>query len=55
MSIEWWCVQCGKEGFTVIDLTKDVPNIISLLKSLGWIVQFNGDCTDIYCCKNCAL
>ena len=54
MEITWYCVQCGKTGQAEIDTGKYILPIVSIIKTAGWIVQFNGENTDVYCCKKCA-
>jgi hypothetical protein len=54
MEITWYCVQCGKQGQAEIDTGKYILPIVSIIKTAGWIVQFNGENTDVYCCKKCA-
>ena len=54
MTLNWYCVMCGKEGKADIDTSKDLIGIVSIIKMAGWIIQFNYPNTDVYCCKKCA-
>ncbi len=60
--VEATCAMCGRDSplnrpmergaFQVIDVDRD--KILRLLQKRGWIVQQNGENTDIYCSGECA-
>ena len=46
------CAMCGKQKTVAIDTSKVIPSLDDAIKP--WIVQQNGQHTDIYCSKPCA-
>lgn len=58
MKLQIYCVMCGEKEIEInVHLVSEINPVYvakEIEKHTGWVVQFNGDNFDPYCCEECA-